>query len=887
MNDNLVFTILKSYINLKIYKNRCIHMLSHIEKAIIEPSYKQSKIKKIYKLLNDVNYIRYIPLKIHNIALLWIELRWKNLVIECGYLTIDKTLQFIVDYNFEIPKYLNSNDNKSSLLDYNEYINNIKNLIIPIHVQISKKESKENLIKLYSIKPSLTSTYGKLYGLCIEYINLDKSYLIFGIIDKDNLRLYRNNLNYKCIYDGLNEKYDLHKNELDGFINCFSLRDYLVYEPIQIINKIKQQSEKLKHYQNSSFDTLYTEYMFLPYEYRVEMISLMLEFDLLESVKYILLKSPINLSYLDIILRCKIDFVCSENSAINISMSNSGNNTGSNSSYNIDEEINNLNTSDKNKSKALDKLKIVEMSNDGAPKAQKYIDGFLKIPFGNIRIEDDLIEKNSTKNIKYIKKVDEILNLSVHGHDLVKIEIKRLIAQWITGGQSGLILGIEGPPGVGKTSIIKKGLSKCLIDINNNPRPVGFIPLGGSSNASSLVGHGYTYQGSTWGRIVDILMDCGIMNPIFMFDELDKVSRTESGREIISILTHLTDTTQNKEFYDKYFDGVELDLSKALMIFTFNNREDIDPILLDRMKIIETKALTIEDKLIITEKHLLPQIYSSINIGKIYISSKTIKNIIYTYTREAGVRQLKKILESLCQELNLKKLINPKIKLQITNRLINSVMHHKDKVRNVIKSNEKYLHGEINGMYANSLGLGGILPIQVSAHNGDEMILTGMQGDVMKESMKCAKTMAYSLYNEYINNKGEIKNEINKEKNDINKYKGIHIHVPTASTPKDGPSAGGAICIALYSHLTGIPIKTDVSMTGEMDLRGNIGAIGGLYAKLHGAKKAKIKTAIIPYDNLEQLERIRKDKRSPEDKNFNIILVKNIKDVLDIVLFNK
>ena len=216
-------------------------------------------------------------------------------------------------------------------------------------------------------------------------------------------------------------------------------------------------------------------------------------------------------------------------------------------------------------------------------------------------------------------------------------------------------------------------------------------------------------------------MECECMNPIFLFDELDKVSNTENGREITSILTHLTDSTQNHEFYDKYFEGVKLDMTKSLMVFTINDRSKIDPILLDRMTVIQTKPLSMEDKKVVTRKHLIPQITSKMDLNptEIDIEDEQIEDLIYDYTREAGARQLKRLLESLIQELNLRRLENPTIDLTIDRFLVNDVFSHKDKVR-AESISEHSLIGQINGMYANALGLGGILPIQVSSNMTDD-----------------------------------------------------------------------------------------------------------------------------------------------------------------------
>ena len=192
------------------------------------------------------------------------------------------------------------------------------------------------------------------------------------------------------------------------------------------------------------------------------------------------------------------------------------------------------------------------------------------------------------------------------------------------------------------------------------------------------------------------------------------MSKTEHGNEIISILTHLTDSTQNNEFYDKYFEGVPLDLSKALMVFTFNDRNKIDPILLDRMTIIETKPLSLDDKMVVARNHLIPQISKLVDFepSEIIISDEEIETLICDYTCEAGARQLKKMLESLIQELNLRRLMDPKTSLLIDRFLINDVFKHRDKVRRESIS-DRPLVGQINGMWANALGMGGILPIQV------------------------------------------------------------------------------------------------------------------------------------------------------------------------------
>ena len=206
------------------------------------------------------------------------------------------------------------------------------------------------------------------------------------------------------------------------------------------------------------------------------------------------------------------------------------------------------------------------------------------------------------------KAVEEALENSIYSHNHAKKQIMKIIGQWMNGKQSGYCFGFEGSPGIGKTSIAKKGLTNCLIDVNGESRPFAFIAMGGSSSGSTLEGHGYTYVNSTWGRIVDILMDTKCMNPIIYIDELDKVSNTENGKEIIGILTHLIDPTQNESFQDKYFTGIDIDISNVLFIFSYNDAERIDKILLDRIHRIKFENLTVDDKMVIVRKYILPDI---------------------------------------------------------------------------------------------------------------------------------------------------------------------------------------------------------------------------------------------------------------------------------------
>ena len=479
---------------------------------------------------------------------------------------------------------------------------------------------------------------------------------------------------------------------------------------------------------------------------------------------------------------------------------------------------------------------------------------------------------------KKISDVTNTLDKAIYGHNTAKRQVERIIAQWINGENTGYCLGFEGPPGIGKTSLAKKGISNCLKDDKSESRPFSFIAIGGSCNASTIDGHNYTYVGSTWGKIVDILMESKCMNPIIFIDELDKVSKSDQGKEIIGVLTHLIDYTQNDSFQDKYFTGIDLDLSKVLFIFSYNDVSAIDRILLDRIHRIKFDVITNDDKIVITKNYILPELYKKMGIDdKIILNDDVILFIIETYTQEPGVRKLKEILFEIVGEINLIALKNEKFMAYPITITIDDIKNYylKDRIKvNKITIADNSDIGLINGLWANALNCGGIMQIQAKffpSNSKYDLKLTGLQGDVMKESMNVAKSLAYVLVNEF---NSDI--SLNKQS--------IHVHCPDGSTPKDGPSAGTAITLVIYSLLTNRKIKNDIAITGEINLFGNISQIGGLEFKVMGALKANVKTIIYPTQNQEDIDKILV--KYPSTNSLTFISASNIREILNIVFLD-
>jgi ATP-dependent Lon protease len=298
-----------------------------------------------------------------------------------------------------------------------------------------------------------------------------------------------------------------------------------------------------------------------------------------------------------------------------------------------------------NKINELDRLSI--FSGEYA-KLHKMVSTISQIPFGKYH----KIKYNSIS--QYLTNISKELNNKIYGHNETKNQIIRILAQFIVNpNANGYIIGIQGSMGVGKTKLIKDGIAKVL------GFPFSFIPLGGISDSSYLKGHLYTYEGSTYGKIVDEIIKAKVMNPIFFFDELDKISTGRYGEEITNTLIHITDSTQNDNFTDKYLEEIKLDLSKSLMFFTFNNIEKVNPILRDRMIIIKANKYSLKDKIELSRNFLIKEICKSYNINNddIIINDKDIEYIITKTTEEDGVRNLQRNINNIYSHINMNRFI--------------------------------------------------------------------------------------------------------------------------------------------------------------------------------------------------------------------------------------
>ena len=490
-------------------------------------------------------------------------------------------------------------------------------------------------------------------------------------------------------------------------------------------------------------------------------------------------------------------------------------------------KINNLKYSDEIKSKLLKECeKLIKMpsgSHEGTV-VRTYLDKCLEIPFG----------KYSKDRIN-LERSRKILDADHYGLDKVKTRIIESLAVLKRNPEyNGQIICLYGPPGVGKTSIVKS-LAKSM------NRKYVRIALGGVHDEAEIRGHRKTYIGSMPGRIMQAIIDAGTMNPIVLLDEIDKVGNDYKGDPSSALLEAL-DPEQNNSFNDHYID-FPIDLSKVLFITTANDASTISAPLHDRMEIIELNSYSIEEKFNIAKQHLVKKELKKHNLSarEFKISDDAIYKIIECYTREAGVRSLEKNIATLCRKATVD-LENGKKSFKVTDKNLSDYLGVEKYSKDEIPKENQI--GVVNGLAWTQVG-GTMLPIEISALDGTGKIeLTGNLGDVMKESAKTAVSYVRSRTKEY------------GIESDFYKTKDIHIHAPEAAIPKDGPSAGLAITTALVSELTGVPIKRNVAMTGEISLKGKALPIGGLKEKSMAAYKAGCDTVIIPKDNFKDLSEI-------------------------------
>lgn len=515
------------------------------------------------------------------------------------------------------------------------------------------------------------------------------------------------------------------------------------------------------------------------------------------------------------------------------------------------EKIDALKCSDEIKAvlyKECDKLMKMPLGSHEATVVRNYLDKCLEIPFGIY-----------TKNSINLEKSRKILDKDHYGLDKVKTRIIESLAVYKRNpGYAGQIICLYGPPGVGKTSIVKS-LAKSM---NRNYVRVA---LGGIHDEAEIRGHRKTYIGAMTGRIIDALIKSGSMNPIILLDEIDKIGNDYKGDPSSALLEAL-DPEQNASFTDHYID-FPIDLSKVLFITTANDVSTVSAPLYDRMEVIELNSYTADEKFNIAKKHLIKKELLKHNISpkEFKISDAALYRIIDCYTKEAGVRGLEKQISNLCRKAATA-LEEGETVFRVTPKNLNKYLGIEKYEKDL--SLEKDTVGVVNGLAWTQVG-GTMLPIEVSALKGTgKLELTGNLGDVMKESAKTA--VSYIRY----------KSDEYGIDSDFYKTKDIHIHAPEAAISKDGPSAGLAITTAILSELTGIPIKANVAMTGEISLKGRALPIGGLKEKSMAAYKAGCDTVIIPKSNYKDLQEI----SSEVKQAFKFITVEYFDEILPIAL---
>jgi len=888
-----------------------LELNNELDKWLIDFS-KNIKLTDDSQFNEILNFCKFI--KPDNQPLYKIRVELVQLLSSLGYKNLDGLLHFFIGRNYKL------------LLDKQviKYLNELNNIFIPISFDLFDVDKTE---LIYWRKPKHFEETDLLHltrELWIKYY--DKYIKISGIFKNDNVGIifktaqisYPNLYSIKNNIDNELEKSSIDKKFFKKFMRYNYIGNLYVYNSSEYLEHVEKYYQKFLELTSSTFLSIMKEFisessnlknmfeiifiLLLGTEDNIDIASLLLGLTKEKKTNSVNLFNLIN-NHLGFNLQVKLK---KSNNYLKQEMERLKTLTLEDIDYKK-QLISNKYISDNVKALTLEKIQEMKLYNNEYYKQSTFVKHILNFPWTSEN--DDIFFRNmmgnSKKIVKYLSSVENNLKNSSYGHEEAKKSLLQIIGKWISNPSSqGTSFGLVGPPGVGKT-LLAKSVSKAL-DI-----PFVQITLGGQNDGELLHGHGYTYSGSQPGLIIKKMVEAGKARCILYFDELDKATSKHGHiNEITSILIHLTDPNMNKSFQDRFFQGVDFPLDKVVMIFSYNDSSLVDPILLDRLKEIKIKPYTTNEKIKIVKEFIIKEIVNSIGLENeawTNLSDNIIEYIIENYTNEAGVRDIKRYIEKIFLTLNLDRLYKrglfesnvkspicespsgfSKDKISTLENLekdmINQILEKPNNEIVKIHSNPEV--GIINGMYATSNGDGGIIPIQIfanysSAANSYEIKLTGKQGEVMKESVHCSLTAAIDY----------IRRNIKKYKiKDLDKYLlenfkfGFHVHAPSTSTPKDGPSAGCAFTSAFISRILGKKIRNDIAMTGEIELTGRITKIGGLNFKLIGAKKAGVKLVFVPKENEKDLEEIKEKYPKLFDENFDTKYYEFVDEIVDIIL---